>query len=103
MSPFLTPFPGCEFYEVASEYGTFNYDWAKMNEYNVTFIPSGLTEEMLVKYHKKAFREFYLRPRIILSYLKRMRRWRLVFLLGSVALSFLRTFAFTGGRKAVKD
>lgn len=98
---FLTPFPGSEFYEMAAEYGTFNYDWAKMNEYNVTFIPNGLTEEMLVKYHKKAFREFYLRPRIILSYLRRMRHLELILLLSRVALSFLRSFAFAGRKKLV--
>ncbi len=32
------------------------------------FVPNGLTKEELLRYRKKVFKEFYLRPRIIISY-----------------------------------
>lgn len=87
---FLTPFPGCEFHEIASQYGTFDDDWKKMNEYNIVFVPNGLTRELLEKYHVKAFKDFYLRPKVILSYLKRMRDLKTSLELSKVGLSFLK-------------
>jgi len=37
------------------------------------FIPNGLSHEILEKYRKKAFMNFYLRPGIIISYLFSIR------------------------------
>jgi radical SAM superfamily enzyme YgiQ (UPF0313 family) len=66
----FTPLPGCEFYKSISKYGSFENDWKKMNLWNVVFIPDGLTEKQLINYQNRAFKEFYLRPKIIFSYLK---------------------------------
>ena len=68
----MTPFPGSELYQIAKKYGKFNDDWRKMNLLTTVFVPKGLTKKKLDDYQKKAFREFYLRPRIIFSYLRRI-------------------------------
>lgn len=68
----LTPFPGTEIYNRASEFGEFESDWSKMNLLNTVFIPHGLTREGLERYRRDILRRFYLRPRIILGYLRRI-------------------------------
>jgi radical SAM superfamily enzyme YgiQ (UPF0313 family) len=68
----MTPFPGSTLYQIASDYGTFDNDWKKMNELDVVFIPKGLTKDDLRRYSKEMFRKFYLRPKIVLDYMKRI-------------------------------
>lgn len=68
----FTPLPGSEIYKVASQYGKFNDDWKKMNLLETVFVPKGLTKNELEKYSRLALRRFYLRPKIILVYLKRI-------------------------------
>ena len=68
----LTPLPGSQIYSVTDRYGTFDNDWRKMNLLNIVFVPFGLTEKILAKYHKRMLSAFYLRPRIIGSYLRRI-------------------------------
>lgn len=71
---FLIPFPGTEIYYTAEKYGTLDRDWRKMGVYRgPVFIPHGLTEEILIEWHKRGLRQFYLQPRIILSYIKQIR------------------------------
>jgi len=68
----LTPFPGTEIYERAAEFGEFDSDWSRMNLLNTVFIPHGLTHEDLEQNQREILRRFYLRPRIILGYLRRL-------------------------------
>ncbi len=68
----MTPFPGSKLHDIASQYGEFEDNWAKMNELDVVFVPKGLTKEDLQRYSKEMFRRFYLRPRIMLNYMKRV-------------------------------
>jgi anaerobic magnesium-protoporphyrin IX monomethyl ester cyclase len=68
----MTPFPGSKLYNIASEYGEFEDNWKKMNELDVVFVPKGLTKDDLQRYSKEMFRRFYLRPRIMLNYMKRL-------------------------------
>ncbi len=96
---FFTPFPGCEFHKISSQYGTFDDSWEKMNEYNIVFTPNGLTRELLEKYHKKAFKDFYLRPKVVLSYLKRMRGLKTSLELSKAGYSFLKNFILKRGIK----
>lgn len=71
---FLIPFPGTELYRTAEKYGTLDRDWRKMGVYKgPVFIPYGLTEELIIKWHKKGLWQFYLQPRVILSYLKQIK------------------------------
>lgn len=69
----FTPLPGSAVYPVAEKYGWFDNDFRRMNMWNIVFVPNGLTKNDILRYSKKAFRSFYFRPSIILSYLKRLR------------------------------
>ena len=70
----MTPFPGSEMYRIGEKHGSINKDWGKMNLLEVVFVPHGLTKEKLDTYHKKLLREFYLRPRIIKTYIIRLMK-----------------------------
>ena len=69
---FMTPLPGTELYEKASEFGEFDNDWKKMNLLEIVFLPKGLHKEDLKKYSRILIRKFYLRPQIIFSYFLRI-------------------------------
>ncbi len=69
---YFTPFPGSPAYDIADKYGKFENDWAKMNMWDIVFVPNGFTEKLLRYYLKSAYRKFYLRPKIIFSYIKLM-------------------------------
>lgn len=70
---FFTPYPGSKIFQTAKQYGTFNDDWKKLDaNLEPVFIPTGLTKEYLIKMQKKMLREFYLKPKTILSYLSRL-------------------------------
>lgn len=66
----FTPFPKTEIYRNAEKYGKLDRNWKQMNGWYPVFIPNDLTKEELIRYSKAAIREFYLRPKIIISYLK---------------------------------
>lgn len=58
----LTPFPGTRLYTNSSRYGTFDNDWRNMNKLQAVFVPSGLSKEILEKYLKCFYKEFFVRP-----------------------------------------
>ena len=68
----LTPLPGSKIYEMAGRYGAFDDDWRKMNLLETVFVPEGLTKEDLDDAAGRLLREFYLRPKVVLSYLGRL-------------------------------
>lgn len=67
-STFCTPMPGSELFDTAKDYGTFDRDWNKLGFWEPAFIPDGLTSDQLIAMHKKMFRAFYLRPKVIFRY-----------------------------------
>jgi len=70
----LTPFPGTELYGCAHHYGIFKKDWKAMSLFiEPCFVPHGLTKEKMLALRKKAILQFYVRPRIIFSYLRRIK------------------------------
>ncbi|MEW6556600.1 MAG: radical SAM protein [Elusimicrobiota bacterium] len=70
---FFTPYPGSKIFQTAKQYGTFNDDWKKLDaNLEPVFVPTGLTKEYLIKMQKNLLREFYLKPKTILSYLSRL-------------------------------
>ena len=72
---YLTPYPATAIYNNIEKYGKLDNNWNKMNAHvEPCFVPYGLTKEDLVKYKKRAYREFYLRPKIIFSYLSQIRK-----------------------------
>ncbi|MGR3295888.1 MAG: B12-binding domain-containing radical SAM protein [Candidatus Bathyanammoxibius sp.] len=85
---FFTPMPGSEVYETVEQYGELDADWKRTNCWNPVFMPTGMTEQQLVKLWKRATLGFYLRPRIVWGYLRRIRSWRHVriYLSGVLAL-----------------
>lgn len=81
----LSPFPGSELYATASELGTFERNWKKMNTLNTVFVPHGLTVDDLENARARLLREFYLQPRVIIRQLKHVAtspRLMLTFLRG---------------------
>ncbi len=68
----LTPFPGSEMYEIAEQHGTIEKDFEKMNLLDVVYVPNGLSKEKLLYYQRRFMKDFYLRPRIVGNYLKRL-------------------------------
>lgn len=88
----LTPFPGTEIYDRASEFGEFDRDWSKMNLLNTVFVPHGLTRAELEQHQRTMLRSFYLRPRIFMSYLRRLAANPALFKgLAAGALAFFRS------------
>ena len=68
----LTPFPGSEMYDIAKNYGTIEKDYEKMNLLNLVYVPNGLSKKTLLHYQQRFMKEFYLRPRIVVNYLRRL-------------------------------
>ena len=64
-----TPIPGSPQCCQVSQYGTLDEtDWSEYNYWRPVFIPSGLSQELLLKKHKEFYRRFYLRPKILFRY-----------------------------------
>ncbi len=88
---FFTPMPGSEVYETVTDHGELDADWRRTNCWNPVFVPTGITEQQLVKFWKRATLGFYLRPRIVWGYLRRIRSWRHVRIYVSGALALLES------------
>lgn len=90
----FVPFPGTVHYGNVHHYGTMTQCWEKMSTYAPVFIPRGLSEEKLLKYMKAAYRKFYFRPRIIISYIKRCRSFSQIknFILAGLILLYYTLF-----------
>lgn len=97
---FFTPYPGTVAAKMASTYGKFDPDWRKANLSTPdNFIPYGLAYDELLYYHKKAYKVFYLRPRIILYYIFKMIRSPRGFLkIMRGAKAFFKYIFFRGGK-----
>jgi radical SAM superfamily enzyme YgiQ (UPF0313 family) len=68
----FTPFPGSPIYAEAARLGRFDEDWEKMSLLNAVFVPEGLTRRDIEDTQARFFRAFYLRPRVVLSYARRV-------------------------------
>jgi radical SAM superfamily enzyme YgiQ (UPF0313 family) len=70
-----TPFPGTELYDIAEQKGWLvSHDWKDYEEEGSAVIRTAeLSTEELVEAQKRAMREFYTRPRVILRELFRFR------------------------------
>ena len=75
-----SPYPGTEFYRIAKEKGYLrDVEW---RDYAIVIgnakpplnLP-GITPERVVYWQKRAYREYYLRPRFLLTRLMRIRSW----------------------------
>lgn len=86
----FTPLPGSVDYKRADQYGQFNRDWRLLNQYNLVFIPKGLSQKQIEDYVRLITRKFYLRPRILWRFIKMSLNPRYFKLLFSGAIAFLR-------------
>lgn len=81
----FTPLPGTKLYGEINQYGHFDEDWQKMSQHYPVFIPSGLTGGEILAFNNRGLREFYLRPKMILNLLKRVK-----------SVKYLAQFAWAG-------
>ncbi len=69
----FAPLPGSRDYELWLEKERPDeIDWDRFNFYNVIFKLDDLSEDDIKSFQKKAFREFYFRPRVVFNILKDM-------------------------------
>jgi anaerobic magnesium-protoporphyrin IX monomethyl ester cyclase len=72
------PYPGSQIY---NEWSSKSIDWQNYTTMgtftdNVVYVPEGMTSEQLKSLQKKAYKEFYFRPKIILQQLTHIRNLR---------------------------
>ncbi len=70
---YMTPYPGTELYRDLDKYGAGTRDWTKLNSYSLNFIPRGMDEAVMKEFFYRFYRAFYLRPGIVVNYLKRLK------------------------------
>ncbi|MFC2142070.1 B12-binding domain-containing radical SAM protein [Acidobacteriota bacterium] len=73
---FLTVWPGCELAASIENYGHVERNWEKIGHFQISFVPLGLSKTDLLDASKRAFRKFYLRPKIILGMVFSLRSFR---------------------------
>lgn len=69
-----TPYPGSALYAVAGQYGIFKPVWDNMNNVKTVFVPYGLTAEYIEKLRQKTMRQFYMNPKFLWKWGKRIVR-----------------------------
>lgn len=71
------PLPGTEVWREMEKNGELDrVDWERYFFWAGAYVPEGMTRKQLKSFHRKAFLQFYLRPRIILQNLKFLFRPR---------------------------
>jgi len=78
------PYPGTKMFEYLDQQGKIRtYNWEKYNTWSgwqgseeIPFVPDGRTVEELRNLQKRALREFYLRPLVVLQFLKHVQSWQ---------------------------
>jgi len=92
---FLTVWPGCEIYSESTNhsdiYEYYDSDWHSLAHQRITFIPKGMSKNELLKASNRAFRKFYLRPKIIIGLLPLVTSKRGIAFLFKAFFSFLKT------------
>jgi radical SAM superfamily enzyme YgiQ (UPF0313 family) len=78
------PYPGTKMFEDIDQQGKIRtYNWEKYNTWSgwqgsedIPFVPDGRTVQELRDLQKRALRQFYLRPVVILQFLHHIQSWR---------------------------
>jgi len=87
---YFTPFPGSLSYKMAKDYGEFDPSWENLRFFTPSFIPRDLKREELEYYYKLIYKIFYLRPKIIWYYLKKLKNKKVMMKLLSSAWALLK-------------
>lgn len=72
----LTPFPGTDLYDRASEFGSVADDLADYSYQGAAFVPYTLTRSQIQQLRQLAIKRFYSRPRFLWRRLCSIRSWR---------------------------
>ncbi|MEI6632715.1 MAG: radical SAM protein [Chlamydiota bacterium] len=91
---YFTVFPGSPMWPEASRWGAVSPDFDRMSVFHPTFIPHGFTEASLTEASRRILRCFYLRPRVVLAYLGRIRSPRQLAALARGAMALLKHLLF---------
>ncbi len=83
-----TPFPASEFYGMALRNGWFKGDWDSVHQGGAALSYPGFPAERIMHWRRRAYREFYLRPRPLIE-AAGMLSWRGAFSLPFNALKFI--------------
>ena len=87
----FTPLPGAVGWEMATKYGDFDPDWKKVSMFAAdNFVPNGFTKKEIERYYRQAWRSFYLKPRIIWYFVKKLKDKRLRLKIIRGGISFLK-------------
>jgi radical SAM superfamily enzyme YgiQ (UPF0313 family) len=69
----FVPFPGTELFDLYDRNGYIKtYDWSKYDVDHLVFETTDIRADDIFKLRRKAFKQFYLRPKIILSNLRQV-------------------------------
>ncbi len=68
----FSPHPGTEIARTLGMAENSPSEWINASRFEVSYVPEGLEAADLMKAQRRMFRDFYLRPRIILDYARRM-------------------------------
>ncbi len=71
--------PGSELWDNLQ--GKFISNWGKNSYKEPEWIPDGLTKEKIMSFQSRAFRQFYLRPKIIFKFIKMINLKQIGFIL----------------------
>jgi anaerobic magnesium-protoporphyrin IX monomethyl ester cyclase len=89
------PYPGTELYNMARADGTLNsmnwedyQTWAGWSDKNLVFVPKGRDAEELKELQKKTMRDFYLRPKVVLRMISKIKSYDMLkmYFIGAYAL-----------------
>src|SRR5207237_6980163 len=72
-----TPYPGTQLYRYAVAQNLLVHtEWTRYGQGEVLVRIPGLSAEEIYAFERRAFRSFYLRPRLIMRQLRRITSWR---------------------------
>ncbi|MFC2171017.1 B12-binding domain-containing radical SAM protein [Acidobacteriota bacterium] len=98
----FTPFPGSEDYDQIAQFSNFDNDWTKFNQHEIVFEPKNLTREEIESSVTKITRAFYLRPRVLWHFFKKLCHPSYFLMMLKGAFAFMR-FAFFRDREVAQE
>lgn len=88
----FTPFPGTKAYEMTEQYGIISEDTRRfaLSSMEPSFVPNGLTEEIIKKKQAQAFRALYLDPAMLWRHLRAIDNVEDIYKVFNAALTMLK-------------
>jgi len=70
---FFTPYPGADIWADIDRFGACDKHFEKLSCFDIVFLPEGMSKEDLLISHTGTLKEFYRQPRVLWSYITRLR------------------------------